>query len=343
MNPIETPDTVHGRLMESVHLSGYSFERAFGELEWLLDDDRWKRVGGGFDDINAFLATIDLSEFRLAIDQRKKIAKRLQQIEATQRDTAKLLGVGKGTIHRDLAPNGATSPKDKQKPEEKQTEEPAAAPNGAPEAWFHVNVDPSREAKRVTRRLMKPAARAKQLAEAIWPEGRYGIILGDPPWRPTEGLLDPTRQIENQYPTLPLQDLIALRPRVEALALDDCVLCLWATTQKLFEAVILIEAWGFTVQSGAVWIKPSIGMGYWFRGRHELLVLATRGNPMTPLEADRPDSVITAARAGHSEKPDEVYALIERMFPVVPKVEIFARAERPGWARATNELALRSA
>ena len=61
----ETPDTVHGRLLESVHLSGYSAERACGELEWLLDEDRWQRVGAGFTDINAFLAATDLGEFRL--------------------------------------------------------------------------------------------------------------------------------------------------------------------------------------------------------------------------------------------------------------------------------------
>ena len=180
-------------------------------------------------------------------------------------------------------------------------------------------------------------------AAAVWPEGKYGLILADPPWKPDDGLLDPTRRIENQYPTLTLEELVALRERVDALAHDDCVLVMWTTTQKLGEAATLIEAWNFVVKSGAVWIKPSIGMGYWFRGRHELLVLATRGTPSTPLDADRPDSVITAARRGHSEKPDEVYALLERMFPRVPKVEIFARAERTGWSHGTNESKLRSA
>jgi N6-adenosine-specific RNA methylase IME4 len=192
-------------------------------------------------------------------------------------------------------------------------------------------------------RQTKPAVRAEKLASAIWPEGKYGVMLADPPWKPDEGLLDPTRRIENQYPTMTLVELIELRERIDALALPDCVLLLWATTQKLDEATALIKAWGFVVKSGAVWIKDSIGMGYWFRGRHELLILATRGAPMTPLEANRPDSVIAAPRQGHSEKPGEVYALIERMFPQIPKVEIFARAERDGWQRGTNERSLRSA
>lgn len=192
-------------------------------------------------------------------------------------------------------------------------------------------------------RRTKPAVRAEQLAATVWPVGKFAVILADPPWKPDEGLLDPTRRIENQYPTLTLDELIALRPTIEALALADCVLLLWTTTQKIGEAVALIAAWNFVVKSGAVWIKPSVGMGYWFRGRHELLILATRGNPRTPLEADRPDSVITAPRRGHSEKPDALYALVERMFPEVPKVEIFARARRDGWSLATNESELRPA
>ena len=179
--------------------------------------------------------------------------------------------------------------------------------------------------------------------DVVWPEGRYGVILADPPWQPDAGVLDPSRQIENQYPTLDLDGLVALRDRVDGIALPDCVLLMWTTAQKIAEAVAVIDAWGFTVKSGAVWVKPSIGMGYWFRQRHELLILATRGNPETPLEADRPDSVITADRRGHSEKPDEVYALIEGMFPGVPKAEIFARAERTGWAHGTNETVLRPA
>jgi N6-adenosine-specific RNA methylase IME4 len=171
-----------------------------------------------------------------------------------------------------------------------------------------------------------------------WPEGEYGVILADPPWQPSAGLLDPTRQIENQYPTMSQEALEALAPRVQACAADDCVLLLWTTSQKIAEAVAIIAAWGFAIKSGAVWVKPSIGMGYWFRARHELLLLATQGHPPTPLEPDRPDSVIIAPRAAHSQKPAAQYDLIAAMFPGVPKVELFARgAARPGWDSWGNE------
>lgn len=192
--------------------------------------------------------------------------------------------------------------------------------------------------KRVKRRKRDDAIPA-----ASWPTGKYGVIYADPPWKPDESVLDPTREIENAYPTMTIDELIALAPTIDALALDDCVLLMWTVAPKLPDAVRLVDAWGFEYKTSAVWVKPSIGMGYWFRARHELLFVAVRGAPLTPTEENRPDSVITAPRLAHSQKPDLVYGLIERMFPNVPKVEIFARAERAGWARATNEIELRPA
>jgi phage N-6-adenine-methyltransferase len=105
----ETPTTVHGRLLEAVHISGYTFERACAELEWLLEDDRWRRAGDGFDDINAFLATIDLSEFRLPVEQRKSLARKLAELRASQRATARALGFAEVTIRRDLGAGGASN------------------------------------------------------------------------------------------------------------------------------------------------------------------------------------------------------------------------------------------
>src|SRR5436190_22138938 len=96
----ETPDQVHGRLLEGVHLAGYSFERACANLEWLLDDDRWRHVGKGFDDVNAFLASIRLDEFRVVAEQRRRLAQRIKELQpqASNRKIAGVLGVDEGTI-----------------------------------------------------------------------------------------------------------------------------------------------------------------------------------------------------------------------------------------------------
>jgi N6-adenosine-specific RNA methylase IME4 len=59
----------------------------------------------------------------------------------------------------------------------------------------------------------------------------------------------------------------------------------------------------------------------------------------SPLPANRPPSVIAAPRREHSRKPDEAYEMIERMYPELPKIELFARKARAGWAAWGNEIA----
>src|SRR5215471_15309077 len=99
----------------------------------------------------------------------------------------------------------------------------------------------------------------------------------------------------------------------------------------------LSRPWGFAYKSNVVWVKDKIGLGYLVRNQHELLLIATRGDIPTPLPAQRPASVINAPRREHSRKPDEACALIERMYPNLPKIELFARNAREGWAAWGNQ------
>jgi N6-adenosine-specific RNA methylase IME4 len=93
----------------------------------------------------------------------------------------------------------------------------------------------------------------------------------------------------------------------------------------------VLVAWGFEYKTNIVWVKDKIGLGYFVRNQHELLLVATRGDMPSPSPANRPPSVISAPRREHSRKPDEAYALIEAMYPALPKLEMFARQRRPGW------------
>jgi|GEM_PF-3340880 len=97
----ENSNIIYGRLAEATHISGYSLERAMSEFEWLLEDNRWKEVSIGYDSINDFLKTLNFSEFKIAIEQRKKIAQKLKELEASQRATAEMLGVDEKTIRLD--------------------------------------------------------------------------------------------------------------------------------------------------------------------------------------------------------------------------------------------------
>lgn len=182
----------------------------YAELEWLLDGDRWKTVGGGFSDINEFLGTLNFADFRITAERRKKIAGRLAAIEASQRATARMLGVGVGTVSRDLdVPNG--TPK-AEKPNKIRAEDVPNVPNGTPSAGASASENspppaPSGDAPAAPVGLLQsPAAtfktakkaaaqadaatRREERIEAIsakstaLPEAvRYPIILADPPWR----------------------------------------------------------------------------------------------------------------------------------------------------------------
>jgi N6-adenosine-specific RNA methylase IME4 len=78
-----------------------------------------------------------------------------------------------------------------------------------------------------------------------------------------------------------------------------------------------------------------MGMGYWTRANTEPCLLATRGNPKR-LDAGVRMGIIEPRRQ-HSRKPDCVHGRIERLVSG-PYLELFARAERPGWTTWGNEV-----
>lgn len=163
---------------------------------------------------------------------------------------------------------------------------------------------------------------------------RYPVLYVDPPWR-YEHVKTESRAIENQYPTMSLEEIKALP--VSDIAFDDCVLFMWATSPKLAEAFDVLTAWGFAYRTCAVWDKQKIGMGYYVRQQHEHLLIATLGNPPAPAPENRKPSVYSEPRGPHSAKPLYYYQMIESMYPGVPKLELFARTPHDGWAAWGNE------
>lgn len=177
-----------------------------------------------------------------------------------------------------------------------------------------------------------------ELSEEPAPElnsvGKFPVLYADPPWHYEHSVSD-SRVIENQYPTMSLDDIKEMD--IEAVCTETCILFMWATSPKLTEAMEVIDAWGFNYRTCMVWVKDKIGMGYYARQRHELLLIATKGDMPTPEPADRPDSVIEAPRDEHSAKPERVYDLIEQMYPELPKLELFARRQRESWSSWGNQ------
>jgi len=186
--------------------------------------------------------------------------------------------------------------------------------------------DIRREEKKVERQ-------ADIVLNPVIPDGEYNVILADPPWQYNFSETQ-SREIENQYPTMTLDDIKNLNLPVE----ENSVLFLWATAPKLEEALEVLNAWGYEYKTCAIWDKGVIGMGYWFRSQHELLLVGVMGTFRTPEAEDRFSSMIHSHRSTHSSKPEIIYEMLEKMFPNKKYLEVFARSNREGWVSWGNQV-----
>jgi N6-adenosine-specific RNA methylase IME4 len=184
------------------------------------------------------------------------------------------------------------------------------------------------------RRQERRAEAEQKFKEVGELQGKYGLVYADPPWR-YEHSETQARDLANQYPTLSLEEICAIR--VPSICLEDCLLFLWVTSPKLEEGLFVMRSWGFEYRTSMVWVKDKIGMGYYARQQHEWLLIGKKGKPPVPSPSDRPSSIINAPRQEHSLKPGITYEIIEKMYPVMPKIELFARSQREGWSVWGNQ------
>jgi N6-adenosine-specific RNA methylase IME4 len=242
---------------------------------------------------------------RLTIAARRETTVKLIEGGMSQRQAAKVLGVDHKTIQNDMA-----------------------------------NKSPKNGEKVATTKAERRAERELELAakQVGLPTKRYGVIVADPEWRfePYSRETGMDRAADNHYPTS-ATEIIAQRD-VASIAAEDCVLFLWATVPMLREALQVMDAWGFTYKSHAIWNKVHIGTGYWFRNQHELLLVGTKGDIPAPAMGEQFASVLTIARKEHSAKPEQFLELIEQYFPTLPKIELNRRGPpRPSWHAWGNE------
>ena len=169
-----------------------------------------------------------------------------------------------------------------------------------------------------------------------FPRGTWDILYADPPWD-YKGQLqhagpgsDDTGGAVRHYPTITLDGLKRLD--VPAIAADDSLLFLWATSPHLDQAIELGKAWGFAWATVAfVWDKVRVNPGFYTMSQCELCLVFKRGRIPTPRGARNVRQLVTARRGPHSAKPSEVRARIEAMFPAQTKLELFARQTATGW------------
>jgi N6-adenosine-specific RNA methylase IME4/Trp operon repressor len=170
-------------------------------------------------------------------------------------------------------------------------------------------------------------ANNKPLTSAL---GNFGVVVADPPWDYLSSSVP--------YPVMTLQEICDMP--VKDICAEDAVLFLWCSSSLLPDALQVVDAWGFTFKTSAVWDKSESGaiQGAYVRQAHETLLIATRGQPPAVPFSARPPSVLKYPRTEHSRKPVEVFDLINAMYEELPKAELFCRGTPfPGFAGWGNE------
>lgn len=183
----------------------------------------------------------------------------------------------------------------------------------------------------------------------IWkglPKGPFDVVLADPPWS-YYGQQDKWTAAAKFYPTAPDEQIAAL-PMHDLLSKNG-ILFLWATSPRLDVAMECLKSWKLYFRGMAfVWVKarkdgrpigaqgirPSI-----IKPTAEYVIAASKvakGRPLKLFNEGVPN-VILAPKREHSQKPTEVQAHIESMYPAARRLEMFARASRPGWEAWGNE------
>ncbi|TPM55326.1 S-adenosylmethionine-binding protein [Mesorhizobium sp. B2-2-4] len=179
------------------------------------------------------------------------------------------------------------------------------------------------------------AKRGEATAPIWWKDGgegpTYPIVYADPPWKfiVHSEVTGREKSAENHYPTMDLADILALG----CPATKNAVLFLWVT--DLANGLACMQAWGFVFKSYWAWEKQypgeQHGTGYWGFDNCELLLIGTRGDFPAPLPGTQPRKLTAHPVSSHSAKPDWYAEQIERLYPGVPKLEMFCRSPRPGW------------
>ncbi|WP_280254891.1 MT-A70 family methyltransferase [Nocardia wallacei] len=162
------------------------------------------------------------------------------------------------------------------------------------------------------------------------PVHRYKTILVDPPW---DVLQRGHYGASEHYPLMTVNQIKALP--VSELAESDAHLFLWTTNATLRHGFEVMDAWGFTYRSPLTWMKPRLQLGQYLRNMTETVLFGTRGR--APVNFRAQPTWFIAPVQEHSHKPEEQFAIIERVSPG-PYLELFARRRQPGWHIWGNEV-----
>lgn len=166
----------------------------------------------------------------------------------------------------------------------------------------------------------------------------FGTVLADPPWRfdNRTGKVAPEHRRLSRYDTMSAKEIAALPVADIVASRSHCYL--WVPNALLADGLAVLEGWGFEYKANLVWHKvrkdggsDGRGVGFYFRNVTELVLFGTRGRLRTLPPGRSQVNLFASRKREHSRKPEELYPIVEACSPG-PRLEMFARYPRPGWA-----------
>merc|ERR1712176_1502981 len=164
--------------------------------------------------------------------------------------------------------------------------------------------------------------------------GKFGAVMADPPW-----------DIHMELPYGTLTDDEVRNLRIGDIH-QDGVCFLWVTGRAMELARDCFRIWGYRRIEEIIWVKTNQlqriirtgRTGHWINHSKEHCLVGIKGNPRMNRNLDC-DVIVSEVRET-SRKPDEIYNLIERMFPNQQKLELFGRPHNvhENWITCGNQL-----
>ncbi|GBF91502.1 hypothetical protein Rsub_04242 [Raphidocelis subcapitata] len=176
---------------------------------------------------------------------------------------------------------------------------------------------------------------------ALAAASQFDVVMMDPPWQLATS--NPTRGVALGYSQLSDESIAALP--VPALQARGGLLFVWAINAKYRFVLDLFDAWGYELVDEIVWVKTTPtrrlfkSHGYYLQHAKETCLVGRRG-AVPGAAAGVCSDVIVSERRGQSQKPEEIYDLIEALVPAGCYLEIFARRNnlRNFWVSIGNEV-----
>lgn len=200
-----------------------------------------------------------------------------------------------------------------------------------PEETFKIFVQETKESgKELTQAGALRVARElnKETEAPEIPDGKYRVIYADPPWKYGNTMPAGFGEQADHYKLLSVDEICALP--IQYMAQDNAVLFLWVTSPILEESFEVVKAWGFKYKATFIWDKVKHVMGHYNSVRHEILLVCVRGS-CQPDVHKLFDSVYSEERTEHSKKPAFFREVIDTIYPVGKRIELFARSKAEGW------------